>query len=646
MLNKKDYIINPVLAAFISAMMVCIFLFNGLRVSAATGPLVTLERSMDITIIVGYDTEKPAVAFIAPNNKRYEKPEDFDQILEGDKTTYYCISGASSGDWTVEYEKGKNQEITIDVVPWHKNISVDSFSFTTEQKDDKPLPYINGKLNVTYGNGGYNYILSAVIPDADGNITNSIKLCDGRGRSGDECDFSTYTDILPDGEYRLQVEVYAEDNTGVEVRDHLLADGVLKISGNTSAGADECLSVFCNISDGTIDIAFDASSQEIRADEYALIVVQGADGEKLSEQLFNEESFTDHLIFDPAAGDITVQINTKDRDKGYISWVKTFKPAFPLSLEIETPEVTKDQVAVIRFDAGSETYQGRITVGDKTNELLFSGSSAAQVSLETMESNELTVEIFDENITYSESKLISVDMMPPYIDIYGASEDMVTSEDKVTFAGKTDASAITCNGETVQCDAGGAFSFTADMDEDEKNFSFEATDAAGNVTVRNIHITRSDAVIDEKTGEAKEKKGVMPLIITMAISLFLALFTAGLSFMIIKKNEKKGRAVKTVPTVLFSFVASLICCFTGVGIWQLIMHFRAGKKLSGSSLVDLLKNTPLSNVADKIDEKKEYLCSSIISFGIAAGLAVVLIAATVIKRKMKKPDNNTTTESN
>ena len=199
MLNKKDYIKNPVLAAFISAMMVCIFIFNGLRVSAATGPLVTLERSMDITIIVGYDTEKPAVAFIAPNNKRYEKPEDFDQILEGDKTTYYCISGASSGDWTVEYEKGKNQEITIDVVPWHKNISVDSFSFTTEQKDDKPLPYINGKLNVTYGNGGYNYILSAVILDADGNITNSIKLCDGRGRSGDECDFSTYTDILPDG---------------------------------------------------------------------------------------------------------------------------------------------------------------------------------------------------------------------------------------------------------------------------------------------------------------------------------------------------------------------------------------------------------------------------------------------------------------
>ena len=65
----------------------------------------------------------------------------------------------------------------------------------------------------------------------------------------------------------------------------------------------------------------------------------------------------------------------------------------------------------------------------------------------------------------------------------------------------------------------------------------------------------------------------------------------------------------------------------------------------GPVLVDILKNTPLSNVADKIDEKKEYLCSSIISFGIAAGLAVVLIAATVIKRKMKKPDNNTTTES-
>ncbi len=635
-LLKINHLGKIKLAAVIAFMLVALCIVDGMKVSAATGPLATLEQSMDITIIVGYDIEKPAVVFVGPGKKRYEKPEDFDQIIEGDKATYYCIANASSGDWSVEYEKGKNQEITIDVVPWHRNISINSFTFTTEKRDDKPLPFVNGKINVTYENGGYNYIVSAVIQDADGNISSCIRLCDGHGRGGDDCEFSTYTDILPDGEYKLQVEVYAEDNTGVEVRDSIFSGESFTISGNTTAGDEQCLSVYCDLTNETVDIAFDASGQEVRSDEFALIIIQGENREKLAEQLFYDDIFKDHFIFDPLDGDITIQINTKDSEKGYISWTKTFKPDFPLSLEIETPEITSDQVAVIRFDAGSESYQGRIMLGDKTNEILFNGSSAAQVSLESMESNELKIEIDDGNITYAASRLISVDNIPPYIDIYGASENMVTSEDKVSFAGKTDAETFSCNGETVTCGSDGSFSFSVAMDEDEKDFSFEASDAAGNTTIRNIHITKKGVVVDRKTGEKKKDNGMLPLIITMAAALFMALFTAGLSFMIIKKNEKKGRSVKPVPTVLFSFAISLICCFTGAGIWQLLMHFRADKKLSGSSLVDLLRNSPFSEAASKIDEKKEFLVSSVISFSVAAALVLILVIVAVVKRKMKK----------
>ena len=118
--------------------------------------------------------------------------------------------------------------------------------------------------------------------------------------------------------------------------------------------------------------------------------------------------------------------------------------------------------------------------------------------------------------------------------------------------------------------------------------------------------------------------------------MFLALFTAGLTTLLMKRNEKKGRVVKTVPTVIFSFAVSMICCFIGAGIWQLIMHFKAGKDLSGSSFIDLLKKTPLSEVASKIDEKKEYLASSIISFSAAAFLIIILVIVSIIKKKAAK----------
>lgn len=49
--------------------------------------LVSLDRNKDITIIVGYDTEKTKVTFISPSGKRYEKEEDFNQVADDEKST-------------------------------------------------------------------------------------------------------------------------------------------------------------------------------------------------------------------------------------------------------------------------------------------------------------------------------------------------------------------------------------------------------------------------------------------------------------------------------------------------------------------------------------------------------------------------------
>ncbi len=605
------------------------------RADAAEAKLVTLENYSDITIIVGYDTEKPKVAFIAPNDQRYEKEEDFDQVIEGDKMIYYCISDAISGDWKVEYDKGKNKNITIDVVPWHKEIKVNSFAFETEAREDYPLPYVKGKFTVEY-EGSYRYILSAVIADADGNVLNKLNMYEGSGYNSGENSFSVYPDMLPDGEYLLALEVYAEDGTGTEVRDSISADKTLTVAGNTTQGDSSCMKLYCDMTDHLLDVEFDASAQEINCREYALMIVQGDSRQYLSMQTYDTAVFSDRVIFDPADGDITVQVNAKDYYGKYISWSETFTPEMPIALSIETPEVTNDLNAVIDFDAGEGSYPGTIVVGEKSKNVQFTGKNKAQVSLETMEVNEVEVRVIKGQVAFFIKKRISVDTIPPAIDIYGASDDMVTAESEVVFVGTTDTEAVfTCNGDEVELDSHGRFSITKDLDEDVNEFRFEAADKAGNSTVRVVRVSKT-AAGTTKSSSSSKGSGILKLFAAMGLTSLYALIVGGISILVLKRKEKKMKKASSVLTVLTVFAVSLIFTFAGIGAWQLHSHFSKDKELSGSSLVDMLRSSPMSDIAAKIDTSKEFLYSSYISFGIAAAIALLLAVCFIVKRQIAK----------
>lgn len=248
------------------------------------------------------------------------------------------------GDWKIEYEKGKNKEITVDVVPWHKPITANSISFKTSFSIGYDLPLIQGKLNAEYEGRYYNYIISAAVKDADGNITNMIEIGNGSGSSGNDDEFSIYPDVLPDGEYYLIAEVYAEDETVTEVLMIIEANGTFIIAGNITDGNPGTLKIMCNITDSFIDVSFDASGKDFNCDEYAFIVTQEKSEDYLALQNYNDETFTDHILFDTADGNITVQINAKAGKGKYLTWSRTIIPEMPISASIDTPEITNELV--------------------------------------------------------------------------------------------------------------------------------------------------------------------------------------------------------------------------------------------------------------------------------------------------------------
>lgn len=601
---------------------------------AEKAELATLEQDSDITIIVGYDTEIPKIVFISPDDEKYESDEQFDSVQKADKQIYYNIADARRGTWLVEYDKGKNKEITVDVLPWHRGITAKAFSFETEAADDKPLPYVKGKITADYGENRYNFIISAAVVDADGNIQNRIECYEGSAYGSDEYEFSFYPDLLPDGEYVLMAEVYAYDNTETEVRDTITATGKkLVIQGNTDAGESSCISIFCNITDSMADISFDASAQEIYCDEYVLMIYQGDSSNFLSKQQFYESQFTDHVIFEPDGGDITVQVNAKERYGSYISWSKTFKPEMPISLSIETPEITNELNAVVDFDAGENTYQGNIILGENTKRVQFNGKNKFQVSLETMDVNELEIQVTDDNVVYSINQRIAVDTIPPVIDIYGASDNMVCNDDKALFIGKTDAGTVLmCNNEKVELDADGNFSITMALADEVNDFRFEASDEAGNVTVRELHITR--ATVNKKIQHGK--KGWLTLIISIGISALFALIIGGVTIIVRNKNAKKGKTTNTIVTALITLAVTLSASFAGFGGLQLYWHTKKDNELSGVSLIEMLHSLSTSEIVSKMDVSRQYVYSSIISFGIAALIAVILVVSLVVSKAIKK----------
>ena len=235
-----------------------------------------------------------------------------------------------------------------------------------------------------------------------------IEIGNGSGSSVNDDEFSIYPDV-PDGEYFLIAEVYAEDETGTEVHDTIEANGTFIIAGNITDGNPGTLKIMCNITDSFIDVSFDASGKDFNCDEYALIVTQEKSEDYLALQNYNDETFTDHILFDPADGNITVQINAKAGKGKYLTWSRTIIPEMPISASIDTPEITNELNAVISFDAGEQVYYGRLIIGNKSKELQLSGSNKIQIILEPMEVNELELKIDSNDVTYFINGRIAVD---------------------------------------------------------------------------------------------------------------------------------------------------------------------------------------------------------------------------------------------
>lgn len=150
-----------------------------------------------------------------------------------------------------------------------------------------------------------------------------------------------------------------------------------------------------------------------------------------------------------------------------------------------------------------------------------------------------------------------------------SSGNMTTKENKVVFVGNTEVAALMCNGENITLEEDGSFTVTKEVFDGENDFKFEAVDAAGNNTVRNIHITKT-----ANTGMKKETGNNVfkILLLTLTGAVLFAVVLGIISGSVSSRIERKGIKRKPFGVIFVAFMTMLYVLFMGLGIWQVYLY--------------------------------------------------------------------------
>ena len=618
-----------------------------MRVLAAESELVTLDWYTDITVIVSYDVSEPRIVLISPSGDRYTSDSQYTLVERARGVVYYHIADAEGGTWRIEYDKGGNTKLDVEVVPWIRPINAVAITVGALEKNSYGELTLNGTLTVEY-DGRYNYDLYAVKLDDAGNITTKLLLDESWSTGGETETFNVSLKNVPDGEYHLYAEAYVQLESGAELQSCVQSNAKFTVDGNTATGDESCLTLACDLTENSLQIRFDGVDMEDRLTSAAIVVTQENVEDTLETATFSpDEVFEDSVLFDPADGVLTVQISGQGYSGKFYAWSRTVRPVLPLTIRFDTPEQTNAQNAAIFFDAGAEQFSGAIWRGESRQEVLFNGSGTMQVALEPMEVNELAVTVEQDGVSYRISHRVSVDSIPPSIDLYGVTDSMRTEEQSLLLVGQTESGAtLLCNGMQVALDERGGFEVEQTLADGENTIRFEATDAAGNRAIRTVTVTKgvvgAAAETTRQSGGERHTGGIPYVMIGSfagALLLFGALwFCAMLLRKKQKKTGEKRSPVLPLLAVFFGF-ASLVCA--GLAVWQMMTASRLTDALQGDSLVQLIKNQSVSDTAQQIRtrnaaQNRGWLCVIVAGASLLLCLGFAILPPIIRKQRKKR----------
>ena len=606
------------------------------KAAGTEADLVTLDRARDIVISVLYDGAEPGITLYSPDGRAYAADSDYAAVERGGGAVYFYIEDAAAGTWRVRVEKRDSSDVEVSVYPWDRPASIDSLTVTGVENGNVVFEAV-----VSGHEGSFRYDVYALPVKGDGSLGGRVDLGSSSGRNDTTLRLRQSVSQLPDGEYRLGLEVYFTTDSGAEVPTFAISDDTFTVSGSNIPGDPGDLDAVMDITGNTLELTWTDDGTRMRSWTVEVRPVSDPEAVYFQAEL-DGGVMSCSVVLDRDVGDLNVTVTGEKKSSGWLVYERTVPWDAGIDIAFETPELTNSTMGTLRFDVKDRTVSAVLDVNGNQQELRLTGAQALSFQLSPMSENEvsLTYEGAD-GVRYRLSRRITVDSVPPALDLFGVPDTISVSSSSVTLAGSTEPGArLTVNGEEVELDSAGGFRTEARLSAGENILTFEASDAAGNKSVRTLTVLNTSA---GAAPSSQSGSGVPWILIVTAGASALAVglmaaFGAVTSHRVKKEQTQRAGLLRKLFAVLEGLLlAGGICAAAAAAALTVYADKMAGS-ISGGSLASALQNMSAGQFAERAARVREIRAQALwaVVAGVAflLGMILLMVLMGFIKRKL------------
>lgn len=621
----------------ISILFVISIIISCLGVSASaaekTEDLFTLDQPKNMGISVTYDVTPPSVRFIAPNGDEYGSAA----ISEG-KMTYYDsgeavffqIPNAMAGTWKIVYDKKTNTDCEVSYSPYVDAVSIDKFTFSTIDKESLKVNFLVSHPDDL----GFQYNIYATVKSED--YTGNGKLIgSGYAYANTAEETTVYLDNLASyNGYYLLFEVVAESG-GLTIVDSVYSDNTFNyVNPNTEPAPDNFYTEL-NISEESLLINWENTDAN---GNKALVAVYFDDSTSPDfYNTFESEYSSTEIVINPDASKIRVDLSYFGYN-GVISAIssRTIDMATAKAVQFNCGDVTSSAQCEFVYDftaVGSGKYNATLTVNENTQEIVLSGKSSISVALEEF-SNDVTLKWYlDEFTAFIVGGEVYSDRIAPNLNILDITDTVKTDKATFVLSGVVDTNCtLKINGTETPYDASGVFTVTLDLVAGENVFEVVAIGPNGNTTKQTIVAIRVEPGVITGEGVLGTIMSLLPLIITLIVSVTLCLFVILSRKSYKKRFDELGSAIARYTLLRNIFI--LLSIFAGILlVVAVILLILAIRKLNSMLFVETAL-TSIISAYDMIADRNKYIIMLVVC---AVLLALFIFLSILFTKYSKNP---------
>jgi len=595
-------------------MVLCLsFWINAVPVYAAPkqAEIVTTDTQGDLTVLFTFDVEVVDITFISPGGERKTHGDSDVEYVTDKLWSAYKISNAQAGTWKVEYDLGRNSEITYDIVENGNGLWIQYLTVSSSESDKMSVAF---RADYKPEDIHYNYELYAVSTTDQEAV---IKVAEGSAKSGEEKSIDVKMSGLSGDNYVLRLEVYYYDGY-LEVFDTMISEAFDYDNPNEPQVIEDFKvkldvgNLVCYI-DWNDYVSYGADSYQVEAK---------VAGETVYKAEWERDIRQDSILFPADATALEISLSYKDGNIRSEKKIKTI-PLTDESLTIITPEVTNSSQVVLKYNVQKDCF---IATNVNGAEGLYQVSGEGEIAFDLQEGiNNVYAEMeSDDLITYVVDTEIYCDFIPPEIVLYEELDGKTFYTDSAPIIGKiSGGNVLRVAGETITPDENGNFTYNAVLSMGENLIELEAEDVNGNTSKMVLTLYKgSDLVggVISKIGLAEP----LPLLVTLLASMVIIM----IALFVMKKPDKNApKKYRTWPIVLWDI---LVAVAEAVCVLQFIIRYRFSNSMKYLELAE----KSATKAAQYLKIERIFAIASVA--GILILLISIVITILVAKRNKKK----------